>query len=475
MEGSVKLERLLAEYARTGRYAFHMPGHKRQPIPGCGWLPLAEDITEIAGFDNLHAPEGILKEEMAAAASLFGAESTFFSVNGSTGAVLAAVSAAVPKGGTLLLERGSHISVYHAAELRDLRLVFIRNGLPYAEQIRKAQADAVILTSPSYEGCMKDVRGWAEAAHACGIPLLADEAHGAHLMTDPYFPESAVTSGADLVVQSLHKTLPAMTQTALLHNVTGRIGDDALRHFLDVYETSSPSYVLMASVTACLHFLQEEGKEAFSSYINRLRHLREELSGLTQLHLAGGAEGILTSDSELPPYRKGTRLDPGKLVITAKGRGALLDRLLRERYHLEMEMKAPDYVLAMTSVFDTEEGFARLLSALRELDADGRFAEDCPDAAGAGGDAMRQLYEGPWPEAYMSVSEAVERKHVRLPLSEAAGRVSGGYLCLYPPDLPLILPGEVISPEIAKSVREYQKNGFTVTGVVDEFVEIVYY
>lgn len=88
---------------------------------------------------------------------------------------------------------------------------------------------------------------------------------------------------------------------------------------------------------------------------------------------------------------------------------------------------------------------------------------------------MKQLYEGPWPEARMSISEAVERKHMRLPLSKAAGRVSGGYLCLYPPDLPLILPGEVISPEMAKSVREYQKNGFTVTGVVDEFVEIVYY
>lgn len=470
MEGSVKLERLLAEYARTGRYAFHMPGHKRQPIPGCGWLPLAEDITEIAGFDNLHAPEGILKEEMAAAASLFGAESTFFSVNGSTGALLAALSAAVPKRGVLLLERGSHISVYDAAELRDLRLVFIRNGLPYAEQIRKAQADAVILTSPSYEGCMKDVRGWAEAAHACGIPLLADEAHGAHLMADPYFPESAVSAGADLVVQSLHKTLPAMTQTALLHNVTGRIGDAKIRHFLDVYETSSPSYVLMASVTACLHFLKEEGREAFSSYTERLRALREELSGLRSLHLAGGAEGILAADDELPPYPAGTRLDPGKLVIVSKGRGAELDRLLRERYHLEMEMKTPDHVLAMTSVSDTEEGFKALSAALRELDREKLFAED----AGCVSDSLTELYGGPLPEARMTIAEAVERRRVRVPLTEAGGRVSAGYLCLYPPDLPLAVPGEVISPEMAERVLQYQKNGYTVTGVVDEFVEIVY-
>lgn len=317
---------------------------------------------------------------------------------------------------------------------------------------------------------MKDVRGWAEAAHACGIPLLADEAHGAHLMADPYFPESAVSAGADLVVQSLHKTLPAMTQTALLHNVTGRIGDAKIRHFLDVYETSSPSYVLMASVTACLHFLKEEGREAFSSYTERLRALREELSGLRSLHLAGGAEGILAADDELPPYPAGTRLDPGKLVIVSKGRGAELDRLLRERYHLEMEMKTPDHVLAMTSVSDTEEGFKALSAALRELDREKLFAED----AGCVSDSLTELYGGPLPEARMTIAEAVERRRVRVPLTEAGGRVSAGYLCLYPPDLPLAVPGEVISPEMAERVLQYQKNGYTVTGVVDEFVEIVY-
>jgi arginine/lysine/ornithine decarboxylase len=359
-----KLEAELNRYAASDAYPFHMPGHKRR-----GDESHRLDITEIDGFDNLHEPEGIILEEMQNAAAFYRTRTTYFSVNGSTCAILAAISAAVKKGGTLLTERGAHISVYHAAYLRELNLKFI--DYPDQEETKDLTPDAVLITSPSYEGCVKDIRYWAEYAGKRGIPLIVDEAHGAHFSLHPSFPESAVRLGADLVIQSLHKTLPAMTQTALLHQVTDKVDARLIKRFLDVYETSSPSYVLLSSITSCIHLLMNPYNDLMERYAASLRGLRERLSMLSHLHLAGGTDCMLKSNMELPPYKKGTKMDPGKLVMTTGESsldGAGLYDLVRTKYRLQPEMKAPGYVLFMTSPFDTAEGFERLLEALTELD-----------------------------------------------------------------------------------------------------------
>lgn len=358
------LEGELRRHAASDIYPFHMPGHKGQ-----GDEIHEIDITEIDGFDNLHDPEGIIREEMDRASDFYGTKKTYFSVNGSTCAILAAISAAVPRGGTLLMERGSHMSVYHAAYLRDLHLIYI--DYPTPDEERGREPDAVVITSPSYEGCVKDVGRWAAYAHKKGIPLIVDEAHGAHFSLHPYFPRSSVREGADLVIQSLHKTLPAMTQTALLHLCSDRVDADLIERFFDIYETSSPSYVLMASITRCIHMISDPAGGMMDRYADKLRDLREKLSRLRHLHLAGGADCRLGSDEELPPFPKGTAVDPGKLVITTfrscMTGPELYDRL-RLDYHLQPEMKAPGYCLMMTSPFDTQEGFDRLLEALREMD-----------------------------------------------------------------------------------------------------------
>lgn len=358
------LEGELLRHANSDVYPFHMPGHK-----GRGDEIQRIDITEIDGFDNLHDPEGIIKEEMDRAAEIYGTKRTYFSVNGSTCAILAAISAAVPKGGTLLIERGCHMSVYHAAYLRDLHLQYI--GYPTPEEEKPYAPDAIVITSPSYEGCVKDVSYWSDYAHTRGIPLIVDEAHGAHFSFHPYFPVSAIKKGADLVIQSVHKTLPAMTQTALLHQCSDRIAPDQIQRFFDIYETSSPSYVLLASITRCIHLISDPDSDLWERYVRSLKDLRAKLSNLQHLHLAGGSDCILTSDEELPPFRAGTQIDPGKLVITTTGSSMtgpeLYDRL-RLDYHLQPEMKAPAYCLLMTSPFDTQDGFNRLLEALRELD-----------------------------------------------------------------------------------------------------------
>ena len=521
-----RLENLLKAYAESDAYAFHMPGHKRRLTPGWPAEAGAIDITEIDGFDNLHDAQEILSEEMKSAAAFYGAQETIFSVNGSTCGMLAAVSAAVPEGGRILIERTSHMSVYHAAYLRKLHVSYIGEGVcappeeepgdgegaevyvgipeeetsdtcasnckanrkkkrdaRKAEQdARKAERDAaeekidaVIITSPGYEGCIRDIAAWARFAHRRGACLIVDGAHGAHLGIHPYFPESAVRLGADLVVMSTHKTLPAMTQTALIHNVTGRVSSKRLHFFMDIYETSSPSYVLLASITGALHFLYEQGAEAFSGYAERLRKIRRELSGLKNFALAGGEDSILRSDDELPPFPAGTKMDPGKLVILTDDGNALYD-VLRERYHLQTEMRAPGYVLAMTSPADTEEGFERLAAALRELDREEHWTG--PKAASssgirifeksgpaAGHDPALEAGRQRIPDPILRISEAVDSPCEMLPLREAENRISGDFVILYPPDAPLIVPGEIITKEVIRDIGMWTDRGYSVMGV----------
>ena len=212
-------------------YPYHMPGHKRQ---AWGALPqqLYElDITEIEGFDNLHQAEGILQELQKKAARIYGADESFYLVNGSTCGILCAVSSALPSGGHILMNRNCHRSAYHGAYLRNLTISYLWPAYMKeydiydavtAEQIREAleqepDIGAVLIVSPTYEGRVADVKAIAETVHAKGIPLIVDEAHGAHLgLAEGFWPNSC-QAGADLVIHSVHKTLPSLTQTALLH------------------------------------------------------------------------------------------------------------------------------------------------------------------------------------------------------------------------------------------------------------------
>jgi len=266
------LLQLLRENGEAGRLPFHMPGHKRntERFPHLQHLSAAEDITEIDGFDNLHGAEGILAESMHSAAELWHSDRSFFLINGSSCGILAGIRALTKRGDTVIVSRNAHKSVYHAIELCGLRPVFLmppwdgERGMflslpPAAVEdalIRYPEASLVILTSPTYEGVLSDVASIARIAHGHDASLLVDEAHGAHLLGDP-FPRGAVLSGADLAVQSLHKTLPALTQTAVLHVCGTRVDRARLEHQLAVFETSSPSYLLLASMDGCVRALRE--------------------------------------------------------------------------------------------------------------------------------------------------------------------------------------------------------------------------
>ena len=256
----------LKMYGQSDYYGFHMPGHKRNPnLPG-DRIPYQIDITEIHGFDDLHHAEGILKEAQENAAAWFHAEETHFLINGSTSGILSAILGTTHRGDTILVARNCHKSVYHAIDMNELNPVYLYpafdseaqlNTEISAEDVRTAleknpKIRAVVIVSPTYDGVVSDVEAIAEAVHEKGIPIIVDEAHGAHFGFHPYFPENSNTKGADLVIHSLHKTLPSLTQTALLH-VNGDLVDRRkVKKYLDMLQTSSPSYVLMASIDACV-------------------------------------------------------------------------------------------------------------------------------------------------------------------------------------------------------------------------------
>jgi arginine/lysine/ornithine decarboxylase len=495
------------------------------------------DITEIDGFDNLHHAEDVLKDAQQRAAELYGSQKAFYLVNGSTCGLLAAISSATGRGGEILVARNCHKAVYHGIYLRDLKPHYLypeisEEGIACAitpEAVQKALEDhprveAVLITSPTYDGIVSDIAGIAEIVHRKGIPFVVDEAHGAHFgiaktesaagrQSPLPFPASAVTCGADIVIQSLHKTLPSFTQTALLHICSDRVPARRVEQFLDIYETSSPSYVLMAGMERGLRMMAEEGDVRLRKFRGRLDAFYKEMEQLSNLRLLS---------KEDFPGEKAYDFDASKLLICTGDTDItgkqLYDRLLQD-YGLQMEMASGNYVLAMTSIMDTEEGFERLAQALLAIDRT-LAATDCA-AKGADTFSFSAIY-GPQ-EQVCSIAEAVDVGqyagqapveseadrtgpmvsmseddrtgpmpgaseadrtgrmpgtqavgHTTVPLDTAAGSVAADYLYLYPPGVPLIAPGERITAKTIRDIRTCRDTGLTVHGLTPEMrIEVV--
>ena len=448
----------LKTYAEGETYPFHMPGHKRRESLFEPSFSL--DVTEVEGFDDLHHPCGVLRESEALAAELSGAQESFFSVNGSTAGLLSAITAATSFGDEILLSRGCHRSVYNAVALRGLKPHYLYPAViePFGvsggitpDAVEAALSEhpnvrAVVVTSPTYEGVLSDIAGIAESAHRHGVPLIVDEAHGAHLLFGG--PASACTCGADVVVQSLHKTLPALTQTALLHRMSDRVPADALREAMAAFQSSSPSYLLMASIDACLHEMQAHGRDRFAAYLSSVRSLRAKLAAVPGLSLL---------DRAMAESADGFDLDEGKLVFSLRGlSGTELSARLRNEYHIETELALPRYVLAMTSISDSEEGFARLLSALEEIAATlpaDRADGTPPDFAPL---RLTQVY---------TPYEASRREKRWVRVADSVGKIAAGTVIPYPPGVPLVVAGERISAEAAARMT---CEGVTLYGVTPD-------
>lgn len=457
----VNLYQKLLENGKSDFYPYHMPGHKRKPITEVLKRVCDIDITEIDGFDNLHHAEGILHDLQKRAAEVYGAEESFYLVNGSTSGILSAISAVASRGDTILIGRNCHKSVYHGAYLNGLKLKYLfpesMKDVGFScgikvEQVREFLEEsartgndikAVLIVSPTYEGMVSDIRAIAEVVHSYGIPLIVDEAHGAHLGFHELWPKSACTEGADIVIQSLHKTLPSLTQTALLH-VNGDLVDrERLRRFLCVYQTSSPSYVFMAGMAEAIEFMAQNGRIQMDKFAG--------LWGQMLLRL---------EDCRVLKIYPGT--DIGKLVISVGNSsmsGQKLYDILLNRYHLQMEMSGGNYVLAMFTLTDEKDAYDRLTDALLELDKE---LEPC--AQSVGGSLTKDMHNIQLKKA-LEFWEAWDKPRKVLELKKCKGYIAGEFINLYPPGIPMLVPGEVLNEEILEIIEEYMRQGLPVQGV----------
>lgn len=424
----------------------HMPGHKRNTAlaPYLKHLGADLDITEIDGFDNLHSPEGIIFESMKRAAKLRNTKSAFYLVNGTTAGILAGISAAVSCGDAVICARNCHKSVYNALELTGARTVFVMPEIHYetgisgsvlpdeVENAIKENPDAklVILTSPTYEGVTSDVKKICEIAHSYGIPVLVDSAHGAHLgFSDEFLPDS-ISLGADISVESLHKTLPSLTQTAILYANGDLVNHEKIADKLSVFQSSSPSYLLMASIDGCINLLEEQGEELFAQWNERLLEFCEKCEKLENLK-------ILTNNGEF------SGLDKSKIVILTKSGKWLTDEL--RKMGIECEMTAPHHVVAMTGMGDTKEMLSYFASCLLKLDSVAEKWEENKKTAIV------------LPETVMEIKDAKEKDFEWAELENLTGRISAGYVFAYPPGIPIVCPGEAISEEIKNLLIRYME------------------
>ena len=479
----------MEKYSQEGAYPFHMPGHKRNVEGVAPFLAqwFARDLTEIPGMDDLHEPEGILKEAQERAAALYGAQQSFFLVNGSTAGVLAAISAAVRKGGTILMQRASHRSAYHAVQLRDLKVRYLygksseteSGSMAYGigrvvtleEICQTVEADpaveAVFLTSPSYDGFSADLAQIADYLHAKDIPLLVDAAHGAHLGFSEDFPQSAVQAGADVVVMSVHKTLPAPTQTALLHLTGGRIPAERIQRFLDIYQTSSPSYPLMAAIDDCVQRVSGWDDDVWKDFMKRRKRLSEQLHRLERIGVwdsFGRSHVPGMQDRQAEELKAGMDMpEPGKILLfpPENENGVVLGRWLAEQ-GVQCEMALPAYVLLICTVSDTEAGYEKLAGVLRQADHLS-FAETEKAKTKA---LFRVLSKEAADQTEMTIGTAAELPAETADPAGAAGRISAAFVSVYPPGQPILVPGERITEAKVKEIEALLLAGAAVQGML---------
>lgn len=479
----------LVEYSKSDIYPMHMPGHKRNTKMLPNVNPYAIDITEIEGFDNLHHPKEILKDMMGRIESLYGAGTSFPLVNGSTVGILAGIASCVKPGDSILVARNSHKAVYHAIQRNQLKPVYVYpqedgvhhiNGGILPQNIEKmlitySDIKLIVITSPTYEGIVSDIEEIARIAHEYHVPLLVDEAHGAHLGFHSGFPKNAIAAGADIVIHSVHKTLPSYTQTALMHIQGDLVKKEEVQKYLSIYETSSPSYVFLAGIDVCMEMLETRKDELFQSYYEQLENFYEKTKDFQHLRIMNREHYHIEDFKDHGIFT----IDPSKIVISTMGTkisGKELEEILRSKYKIQLEMSSIHYGLAMTSICDTEEGFQRLYNALLEINEKLGHEKDRESLYNREDfEAVMQCYQQPLEiKLYPHEVEQITKEEVSL--GNCIGRVCGTYVTMYPPGIPLVVPGEVISKHVTRGIEKAKDMGFDVlglTGVDDNYIEVV--
>ncbi len=446
---------MLKQHKENEKASFHMPGHKNgvgfQGAPFSGAL-FSFDTTELPGTDALIEPEGAILEAEKYAASLYRAKHSFFLVNGSTGGILAMIYSAFSPGDRVIVDRNCHQSVLNGIVLSGVSPIYVTPegsrltdvpGTVSPESVEQAlnlypDIRGAIITGPNYYGATANIKAIADLLHKHNAVLLVDEAHGAHFPFSTRLPDSAISLGADMSVVSLHKTLPAPNQTALL-NIGKRISIQKTRTAVRMFQTSSPSYVLLVAMEYALQYAETKGNAE--------------------------TERML---SLLAPLNRPTLDDPLKLLPTWADKGIsgyMAEEILRTQFGIYVEMCNTHRILCMASWCNSEADVKRLSEGLAYLDALPQQGE--PIACSAKREAGVSI-------SAITPAEATRLPHGLLPLQKSKGKICASAVSAFPPCIPVLLPGEIITSESIAYINELQRNHATITGMTDNMVSVVF-
>ncbi|MBU6228489.1 MAG: aminotransferase class I/II-fold pyridoxal phosphate-dependent enzyme [Cyanobacteria bacterium REEB459] len=458
--------------------AFYTPGHKggqgaSDTLKGLlGSAALRADLTELPELDNLFAPEGVIEAAQELAAAAFGAEQTWFLANGSSSGLEAAILATCNPGDKIIVPRNAHRSVVSGLILAGARPVYVQpqyspelglaGGLEPGAIARALEGHpdsrAVLVVSPTYHGFCSDLQAIATLVHQHGLPLLVDEAHGPHFGFHPGLPQSALSQGADLVVQSTHKVLSALTQAAMVHCQGPRLNRDRLRAALQMTQSTSPSYLLLASLDAARHQIATVGEGLLGQTLGLALEMGRQIDAIPGFRVLKKAEILAT--------QIGTDLDPTRLTLDVSGLGlsaSEADDYLHQSLGVTVELAQGSYLTLIVSLGNNSRDGHNCVRACRIL---AQTYSRSPQPAKPWPLASRED-GGSFTLPSLSPRQAFFSQAATLPTQLALGRLSADTIALYPPGIPTLVVGEVITPEAIAHLAALQAAGITLIGATD--------
>lgn len=431
---------------------FHMPGHKGRISKLFPENFLDFDTTEIFETDNLYNPKGVILKLLNDLKSIYNTKKSFISLNGSTGSIISSIYALCKEKDEILIQRNSHLSVYNATIIRRLKINYIYpeisdNSYKIDEKelenilILNKNIKLAVFTSPDYYGRVLNVEKIVEICHKFKVKVLIDEAHGSHFKFLNSGIKSALEYGADVVINSLHKTLPALNQTSLIHINSKEIDSERFERGLKLFQSTSPSYILMMSIEKALNYMtSEEGVKKIREVCFMIEDFKKRCEKLTSLE-------FLKTESK----------DPFKLVFKMTNlENRILYDILHEEFKIDMEMFDVNYIVGICSVFDEQKDCDLLFFALEEID--NRYKK-CKKLTS-------KIVKTSNVETEMQIYETFDLDFEICKLKDSCGEISADFITFYPPGSPVLVPGEVISERIIEEIEQNKKNEVEIIGLV---------
>lgn len=470
----------LVAHAKKNPVQFHIPGHKK----GAGIDPefrqfigdnaLSIDLINIGPLDDLHHPKGMIKQAQDLAAEAFGADHTFFSVQGTSGAIMTMVMAVCGPGDKIIVPRNVHKSVMSAIVFSGAIPVFIHPeidtelGISHGittDSVEKAleqhpEAKGVLVINPTYFGISADLKKIVEIAHSFNVPVLVDEAHGVHIHFHDSLPLSAMQAGADMAATSVHKLGGSMTQSSILNVKEGLVSAKHVQSILSMLTTTSTSYLLLASLDIARKQLAIKGKELMDTTIQLAQSIRNKINEIEHLHCVG--EEILGSKATFD-------YDPTKLIISVKELGLTgyeVEKWLRERHNIEVELSDLYNILCIITPGDTEYEGNLLVNALKELSDEYQHRPGKIDPV--------EVLLPEIPVLALTPRDAFYAETEVIPFEESEGRIIAEFVMVYPPGIPIFIPGEIITHENLHYIRENLEAGLPVQGPEDDEIKTIH-